>query len=342
MSPKKRHRIPDKEYESGNSRIPDWETARVFLESARAGSVRGAAQRSGQSVNVLHRKLQKLEQTLGTALLTRHTNGVRLTEEGRRVFAIAERMEANVFEMVRETAGTAAQSGQVRLAATEALGGFWIAPRLPDFRNRRPNIGLKLICTMPPANILKLEADLSVQLARPSDSDVKVVKLCRIHFMPFASRDYVARRGIPRTFADMADHDYVFQAAEQSRSIEDTPPPLATILGRKNPALDTNSSIAFYAAIAGGVGIGMLPTYVQTARDPLVPIDIGYRVHNDIWLAYHSDVGRIPRVRAVMDWVTAVFSPQAYPWFGDQFMHPDDVRAAAMSMPDTTFGARLF
>ncbi|HUK42972.1 MAG TPA: LysR family transcriptional regulator [Candidatus Bathyarchaeia archaeon] len=314
----------------------------MFLESARAGSVRGAAQRSGQSVNVLHRKLQRLEQTLGTALLTRHTNGVRLTEEGRRVFAIAERMEANVFEMVRETTGSAVQSGQVSLAATEALGGFWIAPRLRDFRHRHPNIGLKLLCTMPPANILKLEADLSVQLARPSDSDVKVVKLCRIHFMPFASRDYVARRGSPRNFAEMANHDYVFQAAPQSRRIDETPAPLAAILGQKNPALETNGSIAFYSSIAGGLGIGMLPTYVQTAREPLVPIEVGYRVHNDIWLVYHSDAGRIPRVRSVMDWVMAVFSPQTYPWFGDQFMHPNDVRAAATSMPDSIFGARLF
>jgi DNA-binding transcriptional LysR family regulator len=55
---------------------------RTFLELARCGSIRSAADRMGPSPNALRRKIDDLERALGTVLVTRHVDGIRPTPEG--------------------------------------------------------------------------------------------------------------------------------------------------------------------------------------------------------------------------------------------------------------------
>jgi hypothetical protein len=43
----------------------------------------------------------------------------------------------------------------------------------------------------------------------------------------------------------------------------------------------------------------------------------------DIWMAYHPDAKRIPRVKRTIDWIVQSFDPQRFPWFRDEFIHPD-------------------
>src|SRR3982074_3483656 len=59
----------------------DWEAIRLFLEVARRGSFRAAADALGVSINTLRRQIDELEQQLAVKLLTRHVDGVRTTTE---------------------------------------------------------------------------------------------------------------------------------------------------------------------------------------------------------------------------------------------------------------------
>ncbi|MDE2466013.1 MAG: LysR family transcriptional regulator, partial [Alphaproteobacteria bacterium] len=61
--------------------LPDWEGARLFLEIVRRGSFRAAADGLNLSVNALRRRFTMFEDQLGMILLTRHTDGIRLTSE---------------------------------------------------------------------------------------------------------------------------------------------------------------------------------------------------------------------------------------------------------------------
>jgi hypothetical protein len=89
-----------------------------------------------------------------------------------------------------------------------------------------------------------------------------------------------------------------------------------------------NVSTAHLWSIAKGAGIGWLPTYVPALGDPLIPLDIGYKFELDIWLAYHPDAKKIPRVRQLIDWTIQSFDGRKYPWFGDEFVHPSDLQKA--------------
>ena len=89
----------------------------------------------------------------------------------------------------------------------------------------------------------------------------------------------------------------------------------------------TNTSSAHIGAISQGVGIGWVPTYVQAISGQMIPIDVAdeFRLPFDIWLTYHPDAGRIPRVRKMIEWLVDVFDPRKYPWFRDEFIHPNEL-----------------
>src|SRR5262249_4277114 len=98
-------------------------------------------------------------------------------------------------------------------------------------------------------------------------------------------------------------------------------------------AIRSNISSTHYFGIASGAGIGLLPTYAMAVGAAVVPLDVDFRAHHDIWLAYHADAGKIPRVRKLIDWLIEAFSPQRFPWFGDEFLHPKDFPKNAHNLP---------
>src|SRR2546430_10322880 len=148
-------------------RITDWDSVRIFLEVARIGSLRAAAIELNASANYLRKRILQLESAYKTTLITRHVDGIRLTPEGTQVLEAAKRMEEASFGLDRALSRTtAALSGEVRFAITEGLGTFWVAPRLID-----PGLLVDLKCEMRSADVLRLEADVAVQLAEPQNPD---------------------------------------------------------------------------------------------------------------------------------------------------------------------------
>jgi DNA-binding transcriptional LysR family regulator len=223
--------------------------------------------------------------------------------------------------------GTPALSGEVRLAVTEGLGTFWLAPRLVEFQRAYPGLLVDLKCEMRSADVLRLEADVAVQLQEPGNPDLKRIKIGRLHIMPFVSPSYVDVYGMPTDLDDLRqNHRIVIQDAEQTKGKEIYDKYSA---GREQlgfVAMRNNVSTAHLWSIAKGAGIGWLPTYVPALGDPLIPLDLGVKFELDIWLAYHPDAKKIPRVRQLIEWTVQSFDGRKYPWFGDEFVHPNDLR----------------
>jgi len=338
-------RVPNSEHALQGVRraLPDWEAARVFLDVVRKGSFRAAAEHLKVSVNALRRRVDELEQSLGVTLITRHVDGVRVTAEGERVLAAALQMERAAFNLLQASEESHnSVSGEVRLAVTEGLGTFWIAPRLVEFQRANPKLLIDVNCAMKSADVLRLEADVAIQITRPTAPDLMVVKLGRLHFMPFASPSYIATFGSPKTAHDLVHHRILVQSDDnaQWRVLYDRlfPGVPATSL----VALRTNVSSAHYWSIAKGAGIGLLPTYAQWIGADIQPLDLGIHETVDIWLIYHPDAKRIARVSRLIDWTIQAFSPQKYPWFRDEFIHANELRSVYRGEPLTTmFGSGM-
>ena len=311
-------------------RMANWDLVRIFLEVARIGSFRAAAEQLNMSANFLSKRISLLERAYKTTLMTRHVGGIRLTREGLQVLEAAKRMEEASFGLdVALNQATPSLSGEVRIAVTEGLGTFWLAPRLVEFQRAYPGLLVDLKCEMRSADVMRLEADLAVQLEHPDQPDLKRLKIGRLHIMPFVSPSYVEVYGMPKNADDIRqNHRVVIQDAEQTKAKEMYEKYAA---GREQVgfvAMRNNVSTAHLWSIAKGAGIGWLATYVPALGDPLIPLDIGVQFELDIWLAYHPDAKKIPRVRQLIDWTVQSFDGRKYPWFRDEFVHPKDLQKA--------------
>lgn len=329
-----RKRIAKKSVERDTTAVlRDWEGARIFLEVARSGSFRAAAQNLNTSVNTLRRQIEELERQTKQKLFTRHADGLRLTKEAEQMMVAAKRMELAAFDLVRGRTAGESLRGEVRIGVTEGLGSFWLAPHLGEFLRFYPDLLVDLRSRMRPSDVMRLESDVSIQIEPPKNKDLRVVKLGRGHGVPFASPAYLERFGRPKEIGDLKHHRLVLQDAEQINSLgfERLFPGVSQV---GMVSIRTNASTTHLWSIVGGAGIGVLPTY---AYDPRLvePVDIGYNSHWDIWLVYHPDLAKIPRIRLVLDWLVELFAPKHHPCFSDEFIHPRD-------LPDRAGGLSLF
>jgi len=308
--------------------LTDWDAARVFLEVVRCGSFRSAAERLELSINGVRRRIDDFERQIGATLFTRDVHGTRLTEEGSLVVSAVERMEAASFDLLRAGSSvTNTLSGEVRVAITEGLGTFWLAPRLVEFQQSFPNILVDLHCAMRSADVSRHEADIAIHLSRPAALDVKLVRLGRMHLMFFASRKYLDTYGVPTTAEQLVKHRLVMQVTDRVTAKEIFESLFPGYSPRDLLVMKTNVSSAHYWAVANGAGIGVFPTYASALGGKMIPLEIELRRPFDIWLSYHPGSGRIPRVRRMIDWLVEAFNPAKFPWFKDEFVHPREFKA---------------
>ena len=272
-----------------------WDDLRVFVVVARILSFRKAATALRTSSPTILRRIERLEETFGFRLFDRLPEGVGLTAEGRSVYAIAQQMERASHSLRAQLDQDLTTRGMVRCSVTEGLGTMWILPHLAQFSRTHPSTIVDLRCSMEVADVLRMEADVAVQLDKPDRLDVKAVRLGRLHVYLFASKRYAETYGLPKDVSEFKQHRLVHQQAPQvaedelRRALD-----LPSIEGVM--ALRTNVSTALASAIEFGIGIGPLPTYIVAIGTDLIPIDLGLRYHVDIWMTYHPDVRSIRRV----------------------------------------------
>jgi len=303
----------------------DWDDLRIFVVAAREGSLRKAATVLRISSSTIVRRIERLESLLGVGLFSRVPEGVTLTAEGQRILQSAQEMERASHSLRRFLDPDLTARGIVRIAVSEGLGTYWILPHLAAFNRQHPFTVVDMRTTMDYADVLRMRADFAVQLTRPTAPDVIATKLGRLHIYPFAARRYLDEYGHPENKEALKRHRLVDQT---SPMLDEGMIPM--VLGLTSVegviAMRTNASSAHYEAVAQGIGIGALPTYAVVLGADLVPIDVDLRHEVDIWLTYHPDMRSIPRVSLMIDWMKSLFDQAQYPWFSDEFVHPDALR----------------
>ncbi len=298
-----------------------WDDLRVFVVAARHDSLRRAAQVLHLNQSTLSRRIERLEADLGFRLLDRLPEGIQLTREGHHVLAAAEKMEQASLSLRTFLDRDLTTRGVIRCDITEGLGTYWMMPKLAEFSRANPYTVIDLRCSMAFSDVVRLETDVAVQLSRPTNPDTIAVKLGRLHMLPYASKKYIAIYGAPTTREEMAQHRIIDQVSPQFSEGA-----LPGLLGLDSVegivALRTNASTAHFYAIETGIGLGFLPTYATPLGADVIPLDLGMHNELDIWLTYHPDIRAVPRVALFIDWVRSIFDPRRYPWFRDEFIHP--------------------
>ncbi|MFN3197674.1 MAG: LysR substrate-binding domain-containing protein [Bradymonadia bacterium] len=181
---------------------------RSFVATAEVGSLSGAARKLSITPSAVSKGLSRLEQSLGVRLLDRSTRKARLTEEGatyyERCVSILRDIEAADRE-ISERRGTA--RGVLRVNSSVPFAHYCLAPLLPAFLARHPEVSLDLNVNDNIIDLFDNQADVAIRVGPMADSAMQVRKLGGIRRAIVASPGYLDRCGVPSTPADLEGHN---------------------------------------------------------------------------------------------------------------------------------------
>src|SRR5579862_114873 len=189
------------------SKLPDFEGLAMFAKVAEERSFAGAAQAMGVSVATVSRAVTRLEERLGGRLINRTSRRLALTDYGR---ALAERA-SKIYVEAEETEdlGREASSrprGLVKLSAPLSFGTRWVAPLLPEFFRRYPDIAVDLHLTDAHIDLIGEGFDAAIRIAVMEDSSLVARLIVPVRRFVVASPTYIARYGRPQHPHELGAH----------------------------------------------------------------------------------------------------------------------------------------
>jgi DNA-binding transcriptional LysR family regulator len=179
----------------------------AFIAVARCGSFTAAARELRRDGTVLSRRVAALERRLGVRVFDRTTRRIVLTEVGHALLADVEPALMQLME-AGPIAGAKALKphGVLRVALPASFGRLWIAPRLPEFIERHPDLVLDLSFSNRFVDVVAERFDVAVRIGAMDDSSLVASRIANHRRVLVASPGYLQQRGIPRHPVDIQGH----------------------------------------------------------------------------------------------------------------------------------------
>ncbi|MFG2953619.1 LysR family transcriptional regulator [Streptomyces sp. NPDC048291] len=240
---------------------------RYLLAVSRTGRLVTAADALGVDHTTVSRRIAALEKTVGVRLVERGTDGWTLTDIGRAVSEDARAIEEALNRVVDRAAGQDSPSlhGTVRVSAPDGFGTVFATPALVRVRRRHPRLQVELITATRQLALHPSGFDLALVIGVPSSSGLVTEHLTDYTLGLYASDDYLALHGRPRTVAELREHSLIFYI-ESLLQVGDLG--IERHLPGMSPAFSSTNVFAQLEATCQGAGIGVLPAFLAQ-RAPL-------------------------------------------------------------------------
>jgi len=299
-----RHRYD--QYHINNVDKMDWDKLRVFHTVALAGSFTKATETLNISQSAISRQINILEEELGTPLFKRVARGLVLTEAGQTLNDTV----VNVFAKLEMTQATIAElktypRGHIQVATSLAFGSLWLAPRLQEFLDQYPDVGVTVLLKDEEFDLNMREADIGIISHPISSLDLVQCDPVSYRFRIYASRTYLKKFGTPQKPEDLDRHRLIVFGKEMPH-IYSNLDWLLKVGAKKQrvPYLVINSGQAIYEATRSGIGISALHKYM-IGDDPemveILPDMPEMTVYR--YIVYPSHLASLKRVQVFVDFL---------------------------------------
>src|SRR5580704_4466971 len=289
---------------------------RAFVRVVEHQSFSAAAVVLGLTPSAVSKHVSRLEDRLGVRLLHRTTRRLALTSEGEVYFTRARQILADIEEVEAEvTRSRGSPRGRLHVHTSNAFGVHQLAPALPEFLMRYPDIEVELSITDRIVDLVGERADVAIRGGPIADTSLSARKIGEFERTICAAPSYLARRGVPRTPAELASHVCVVAAPMPSRW------PFRTRTGLDlveiMPRVTTDNGEAALRLALGGAGIARLADVIigEPIRSGLlVPLltDVHHTELLPLFAIYLAGRHRLPKVRVFLDFLVEQFA--SAPW----------------------------
>ncbi len=208
----------------------------VFVRVVELGNLSAAGRDMRLSPAVASNRIKELEKRLGVRLLNRTTRQLMPTEHGRVFYEGAKRILEAVDEAEAAVSTISGQPrGTIRVTAPLGIGRRLIASGIPEFRDRYPEIEVRLRLSDHNVDILREGIDVAFKLGQLEDSSLRMRGILECERVVVASPTYLQKRGEPQVPSDLVsdrhdclmlrfpgvkEHAWTFQTAEGLKKVE--------------------------------------------------------------------------------------------------------------------------
>lgn len=256
------------------------------------------------------RAVSQLERELGLRLLERTTRRISLTAAGKSILSHCQRVALEV-EAARAALQPVAEGASLRVLMDQGYGRLLVAPLVPRFLERFPQVALRLVSSEDLADGAGFDVALRSDGAVGEDQVASVLGsppmiLC-------AAPAYLAGKPLPQTPSELGSHALLW-AGVGAEPVLKLAKDGGTVVVPGQPRLIAQDLNALHAAVAAGLGIGALPEFLcrnGLAMKRLVRLLPDWQVADRVELIAVSPSGRAadPAVRSFVDFLAANIVP---------------------------------
>ncbi|RMD88760.1 MAG: LysR family transcriptional regulator [Alphaproteobacteria bacterium] len=272
-----------------------WDDLRVFLAVARHESLSGAGRVLKLDPATVGRRMQRLEEALGTTLFVKSPQGYALTVDSQRLLARAEEAEQAVIGAADELAAKAGRlGGQVRIGAPDGCANYLLPQICARIGAENPDLDIQIVALPRLFNLSKREADMAIAVSPPATGRLTVQKITDYQLHLAAHRAYLRRNPPIRCRADLKGHRIVGYIPDM---IFDRELDYLDELGATRVHLASNSVPVQLAAIREGAGLGIVHDFALPFAPRVVKVleeEIG--LTRSFYLVRHADDRRVERL----------------------------------------------
>jgi DNA-binding transcriptional LysR family regulator len=297
--------------------MEDLERMAIFARVVETKSFSEAARRLHMSKSLVSKQVSQLERSVGARLLNRTTRAMSLTEAGAVFYEHCARI-VEELELAKNAVGQlhAEPRGLLRVSASVAFGTMHIAPALPDFLTRYPEVQIDMEIKDRFVDLADERFDIAIRIANDPGQNLVARRLAVVNRKICATPDYFARRGVPRTPRDLEQHNCLTYTYFNPQDPWRLRGPEGDVSISASGNLRLNDDEALSEAVLQGLGIAVLPTFIigkdlQAGRLQSVLADY-VPPERHIYAVYLPNRHVSPKVRAFIDFLLERFAPEPY------------------------------
>jgi DNA-binding transcriptional LysR family regulator len=289
----------------------------VFVRVAALGSFTKAADELGISKAAASKYVTRLEQRLSARLLHRTTRRLGLTEAGEALYARSRSALAELAEAENDVAQlTGKPRGLLRVTAPSYFGVTMLAPRLGEFHERCPDVGLDLDLSERIVDIVKERFDVAIRISSMPDSNLVATRLMPCPTALVASPAYLKRRGTPTTPADLAAHEGIGYSIVKSPNVLSFRGPRGRAIAvTVQSSIRCNNDFFIKQLALDGLGLAFFPRFFvegEIASGRLVQVLADYPGPElSLNALYETRRHLLPKVAAFLSFLKERFGPKA-------------------------------
>jgi DNA-binding transcriptional LysR family regulator len=282
----------------------------IFARVVETRSFTAAARALATTTSAVSKRIAKLEDRLGARLVERTTRRVSPTDAGVAFYERCARILAEIDDAEIAVARFGSEPrGTLKASVPVIFGELHIAPLLPEFAARYPEVRLDISLSDRLVNMLEEGFDMSVRISSMNDSSLVARKLANGHGVVVASPAYLKKHGTPKVPTDLSAHEcirYSLLTAQREWRFR--------VRGRDvsvpvRARLQLNHGGAIREAALAGLGLARLPHFAvaHALRDGHLVTVLEDFVLSDLSVFAVYPAGKQPRptVRAFADFLAA-------------------------------------